>query len=94
MLESQLPWRVTGAASCGETLENEIEDRPQSSHWRDNGSVVFIHQIPVIGGGKLGVSSLVLPTAMRVCQSSLLRYWRKRHAITSIHAPLAIGSAH
>lgn len=98
-LESQLPWRVTGAASCGETLENEIEHRPQSSHWRDNGSVVFIHQIPVTGGGKLlGVSSLVLP----VCHACLTEQPSEvlektssihayMHANTSIHAPLDIG---
>lgn len=30
MLSSQLPHRVTGAQSCGETLENDIEHKPQS----------------------------------------------------------------
>lgn len=49
MLSSQLPQRVTAAQSCGETLENEIEHRPQSSHWKGSGAPVFIHQIPVTG---------------------------------------------
>lgn len=30
MLSHQLPWSVTGAQSCGKTLENDTEHRPQN----------------------------------------------------------------
>lgn len=75
-------------------LENDIEHRPQGSHWRDDGTVVFIHPVPVISGGNLlGVSSLVL----LACVSDRAAFWGTEGNLILAQAdtlPCKLVSAH
>lgn len=85
MLESQLPWRVTGAGKWNRTQASEFSLEGQwicSLHTPD----------PRPWWRKTPGSQVPGPPGLPcVWQSSLLRYWRKPHTNTSIHAPLDIG---
>lgn len=61
------------------------------SHWRDNGVMIFKHQIPGTGWGKLRGQFPGSPDLPRAPDRAAFLHWRNPHTDTSRYSPLEVG---